>query len=108
MYRQTLTLFVGLIMSAANAYSQSSQTLTGTITDSMCGAKHMMTNVSPAQCARECVKQGSDYALVSGGKVYTLKGSAKDLDKYAGKSVTVTGKLSGDTFTVESVSAGKS
>lgn len=108
MYRQTLTLFAGLIMSAAGAYSQSNQTLTGTITDSMCGAKHMMTNVTPAQCTRECVKQGSDYALVSGGKVYTLKGGAKDLDKYAGKSVTVTGKPSGNTFTVESVTPGKS
>jgi len=54
------------------------------------------------------VKQGSDYALVSGGKVYTLKGDAKELDKYPGKRVTVTGKLSGDTFTVESASAGKS
>lgn len=108
MDRQTLTLFAGLILCAAGAYSQSNQSLTGIITDSMCGAKHMMTNVSPAQCTRERVKQRSDYALVSGGKVYTLKGSAKDLDKYAGKSVTVTGKLSGDTFTVESVSVGKS
>jgi hypothetical protein len=54
------------------------------------------------------VKGGSDYALISGGKVYTLKGSAKELDKYAGKNVTVTGKLSGTTFTVESVSAAKS
>jgi len=26
----------------------------------------MMTNVTPAQRTRECVKQGSDYALVSG------------------------------------------
>jgi hypothetical protein len=51
------------------------------------------------------LKQGSDYALVSGGKVYTLKGSTKELDKYAGENVSVTGKLSGSTLTVESVSA---
>ena len=108
MHRQILSLIAGFIMSTIGAYSQSSQTLTGTVSDSMCGAKHMMTNVTPAQCTRECVKQGSDYALVSGDKVYTLKGSTKELDKYAGQSVTVTGKLSGNTFTVESVSAGKS
>ena len=108
MYREILSLVAGLIMGTVAGYSQSSQTLTGTVSDSMCGAKHMMTNVTPAQCTRECVKQGSDYALVIGDKVYTLKGSTKELDKYAGQSVTVTGKLSGNTFTVESVSAGKS
>jgi hypothetical protein len=37
----------------------------------------MMTNVRPAQCTRKCLKRGSDYALVSGGKVYTLKGDTK-------------------------------
>lgn len=108
MYRQTFNVFFWLFMAIVSAYSQSNQTLTGTVTDSMCGAKHMMAKVSPAQCTRECVKQGADYALVSPGKVYTLKGSAKALDKYAGQNVTVTGKLSGDTFTVESVSAAKS
>lgn len=109
MYLRIITL-ASLLVASLTAFSQSgqTQTLTGTVTDSMCGAKHMMTNVSPAQCTRECVKQGSDYALVSGGKVYTLKGRAEDLDKYAGKSVTVTGKPSGNTFTVESVTPGKS
>ena len=68
----------------------------------------MMTNVSAAQCTRECVKQGSDYALVANGKVYTLKGDTKQLDKYAGQSVTVTGSVSGNTVTVTSISAAKS
>jgi hypothetical protein len=48
---------------------------------------------------RECVKHGSDYAPLSGGKVYTLKRLVKELDKYAGTSVTVREKLSGNTFT---------
>jgi hypothetical protein len=69
----------------------------------MCGAKHMMTNVTPAQCTRECVKQGSDYGLVSGDKVYTLKGDTKQIDKYAGQTVTVTGDVSGTTVTVRSI-----
>jgi hypothetical protein len=90
------------------AFSQSSQTLTGTVSDSMCGAKHMMANLSAAQCTRECVKQGSDYALVVNGKVYTLKGDAKQIDQYAGQNVTVTGTVSGDTVTVKSISAAKS
>ena len=58
-------------------FSQSAQTLTGTVSDSICGAKRMRTNVSAAQCTHECVKRGSDYALVTNGKVYTRKGEAK-------------------------------
>jgi hypothetical protein len=108
MYPRTFTLFAVLVIGAVGSYSQSGQTLTGTITDSMCGAKHMMANASAAQCTQECVKQGSDYALVSGGKVYTLKGKTKELDKYAGQTVTVIGQLSGSTLTVDSVSARKS
>lgn len=80
MYR-TITFLAGLLITSVAAFSQSSQTLTGTVTDTMCGAKHMMTNVTPAQCTRECVKQGSDYALVSDGKVYTLKGDTKQIHK---------------------------
>lgn len=63
-------------MAAAIGFSQSDQTLTRTISDAMCGSKHMMTNVSLAQCVRECVKGGSDYDLISGDKVYMLKGIA--------------------------------
>jgi hypothetical protein len=106
MHLRALGLAAGLLMAGLGALPQSGETLTGTVTDAMCGAKHMMTNVTPAQCTRECVKQGSDYALVSGEKVYTLKGDTKLLDKYAGQHVTVTGNISGTT--VSSVSPAKS
>jgi hypothetical protein len=105
MYIRTFTFLAGLSMTAVAAFSQSGQTLIGTVSDSMCGAKHMMTNVSAAECTRTCVKQGSDYALVSDGKVYTLKGDAKQIDKYAGQTVTVTGKIDGNTVSVNSISA---
>jgi hypothetical protein len=101
--------FFGLLtLGATGAFAQSSQTLTGIVSDSMCGAKHMMKDASLAKCTRECVKSGSDYALVSGGKVYTLKGNSTQLDKFAGQNVKVTGKVSGNTVTVDSISAGKS
>lgn len=107
MYIRTFALLTGLLVTAAAAFSQSGQTLTGTVSDTMCGAKHMMTNVTPAQCTRECVKQGSDYGLVSGGKVYTLKGETKQMDKYAGQTVIVTGDVSGTTVIVRSISPTK-
>lgn len=82
-----------------------SQTLTGQVSDAMCGVKHQMG--SAAECTRGCVKHGSKYALVVGDKVYTLETSDKaTLDKLndlAGASAKVTGDVDGDTIAVKSV-----
>lgn len=86
---------------AAKAGKQA--TLTGVVSDTMCGAKHMMKGKTAAQCTRECVKADSDYALVVGEKVYTLKGNASDLDKYAGERVTVKGTVQGDTVNAQTI-----
>lgn len=94
------------LLAGGLAMAQANTTLTGVVSDQMCGAKHMMDG-GAAKCTRACVKQGSPYALVVGSKVYTLKGHATDLDKYAGKSAVVKGKLSGNTVQVSSVTAGK-
>jgi hypothetical protein len=96
-----LTLALGLL-----AADSKDQTLTGTVSDSMCGAKHMMSGPA-VDCIRACVKSGSDYALVVGNKVYTLKGNNADFDKLGGQQVTVTGKLSGNVIQVASITAAK-
>ncbi len=97
-----------LALGAASLFAQAAQTITGTVSDAMCGAHHMMKDATAAQCMRECVKRGSDYALVSGGKVYTLKGDKGQFDKFAGESVVVKGRVSGTTISVDSISASKS
>ncbi len=95
----------GLVTLAAAA----SQTYTGEVSDSMCGAKHAMGD--KAACTRACVKKGSSYALVVGDKVYTLKTEDKknlaELDKLAGANAKVTGTAEGDTITVNKVAAAK-
>ncbi len=78
-------------------------TVSGVISDAMCGAKHMMKDKSAAECTRECVKKGSKFALVSGDKLYILEGHEAELDKYAGQRVTISGMLQGDTITVNVV-----
>lgn len=88
--------------------SAAEQSFSGTVSDSMCGKNHMMAGSSPADCTRACVKEGSDYALVSGDKVYTLKGDKAAIDKFAGAPATVKGKLSGNTIQVSSIAAAKS
>ena len=102
------TLFLSIAVSTVAAFAQSSHTLTGTVSDTMCGAHHMMQGKTAAECPRECVKQGSDFALISGGKVYTLKGDKGQLDKFAGQNVTVKERVDGTTITVGSISAARS
>jgi hypothetical protein len=85
------------------------QTLTGEVSDAMCGAKHQMPGAA-ADCTRACVKHGSNYALVVGDKVYTIETSDQanldQLDKLAGAKAKVTGQVNGSTITVKSVAAG--
>jgi hypothetical protein len=86
-----------------------SQTLTGEISDAMCGAKHQMAGKA-ADCTRACIQHGSKYALVVGDKVYTLETSDKaaldKLNDLAGAKAKVTGEVEGDNITVKSVAAG--
>jgi hypothetical protein len=79
------------------------KTLTGVVSDAMCGQTHMMKDKPAAECLRYCVKQGTKYALVAGKNVYTLEGHEVELDKYAAQKVTVKGTLKGQTLTVETV-----
>jgi streptogramin lyase len=100
-----LSLFV--VLTALAVPAQSSQTVTGTVTDDMCGTHHMMAGATAAQCTLACVKQGSNFALVSGDNVYTLKGDKSQFGKFAGQNVTVKGKVDGKTFTVDSIAVAK-
>lgn len=96
-------LMVAFAISSAFAAGKS---YTGTVSDAMCGAKHMG---SAAECTRGCISKGSKYALVVGDKVYTLETSDKaalsTLDKQAGAKATVTGTEKDNTITVSSVKA---
>lgn len=76
-------------------------TLTGTISDTMCGAKHMISG-DDARCVRTCVKSGSQYALVVDDKVYALDGRRDELDQLAGQKAALTGILSNSTLKVTS------
>ncbi len=80
------------------------QTLEGTISDTTCGIKHtMMKNATDKQCTLGCARMGSKYALAVGDKVYTLEGSAGDLEKLAGEKAKVMGTVERTTVQVASV-----
>jgi hypothetical protein len=97
-----LASLAALLLSAKSQAANEPVTLTGTISDSMCGAKHMMRGDDP-KCTRSCIKGGSRYALAVGNMVYQLRGKPVELDKLAGQEVTVKGSLDDSVLNVASV-----
>lgn len=96
------------VITLASLATAATQTLTGVVTDDMCGKKHTMMPGKPdADCIRECVKAGSKFALVVGDKVYVLKGNAKQFDQLAGKKVKVSGDVTGTTVAVSNIAEAK-
>jgi len=102
-----LKKFVLPLLLLASTAAFAAQTLTGLVTDDMCGKKHMVPGKSDAECIRMCIKAGSKYALQAGDKLYVLTGDAKQLEGFAGKKVTISGDVSGKTLAVKSTAAAK-
>lgn len=92
----------GIALPATLAFA-APQSFEGTVSDSMCGKKHMMPGKSDADCTKECVKAGSSYILVTDKKTYTLSGKPDQLAQFAGKHAKVQGELKQDTITVSSI-----
>jgi len=75
--------------------------VSGYIVDKNCsGNKAMLGN---EDCAKRCIGRGAPAVLATeDGKVYTIANQDK-VKELAGKKVTVTGKVEGDSITVDSV-----
>lgn len=105
----SVTIVIACFLSASAAAAVEQQTLTGTVSDSMCGQQHMEADA--AKCTRACVGHGAKYTLVVGDKVYSLNTSDKalraKLDEQAGSKATVTGNVNGIAVEVASVTAAK-
>ncbi len=95
-------LVVALVVSGCMAFAATSWT--GTVSDSNCGAKHAAAGEAAEKCVAKCVSGGAKYVLVSKGKVYSVEPQDK-FAEFAGKHVKVTGSMSGDAITAESVEA---
>lgn len=107
MQNKLVTTLGTVILGAMSLFAQAPQSFIGNVTDSMCGAKHMMRNTSAAECTRKCVNQGADYALATGDKIYTLKGNKTEVRKLASQKVTIKGTVEGNTIAVESIVTAK-
>jgi hypothetical protein len=100
-----VAVFLGILVCLGNAAPAEKQTLTGEVSDSMCGVQHMQG--SPAECTKACTGRGSKYLLVVGEKLYSLNTEDKTLlvvlNQQAGKKATVTGTVNGVGVDVSSV-----
>ena len=101
-------LVMGCWLAAAGLAQAQDQTLEGTLSNTHCGLKHATASASAAGCVNACIgAQNAKYALVVGDKLYALDGGTKsDLQKQAGLSTKVTGKVDGMTIHVTSVAPG--
>lgn len=94
-----------LAVLAFSAISAMAADWTGYIMDSSCAGKQGVkaANDEHAACATRCIKGGAAAVLVnSEGKVYKIANQDK-VTAHAGHKVTITGKMDGDTITVEDV-----
>lgn len=92
-------VFSGLLVAAGTV-----QTVTGVITDTMCGAKHTMMKGQPDdECIRMCVKGPAEFALYDGKNVWKLS-DQKAAARFAAKKVKVTGTADQKTMTIKTVS----
>jgi hypothetical protein len=103
-----LSIIASLSVSAAQ------KTLTGEISDSMCGASHAgmgEMGKNPKECTAGCVKGGAKYVFVSKGKVYAIQNQDfGTLAANAGAKVQLAGDVGkdGKTITVTKIApAGK-
>jgi len=107
----TALALAGMLGLGVNAFAAS--TMTGVISDSMCGASHAaMTEhgakMTDKQCTAACVQHGGKYVFVENGKVLQIANQDfKELVTFAGDQVRLTGDVKGDTVTVTKIEAGK-
>ena len=71
--------------------------VTGEVVDMMCYTDHGAKGEKHAACAAKCIKGGGPVGIASEGKTYLIVGDHKPMNdqlaEYAGKTITVKGKM---------------
>jgi hypothetical protein len=95
------TITAVALMTMGLAASGMAAEFKGFVEDTKCSTNPAMKG--DADCAQKCIKGGSPAVLVTpAGKIYKISNQDK-IVAGAGLNVTVTGKLAGDTLTIDSV-----
>jgi len=101
-------LWMAISIGSLFAGAALAESMSGTVSDANCGAKHAAATEKDAACAKSCVKRGAAPVFVSDGKVYKIAPDSREkVAALVGEKVTVNGKVDGDTVTIESAEAAK-
>jgi len=97
-----------MLAGASFAFTPKDEHLKGYIDDSMCAASKtpMCTPATRVKCAEKCLKSGASAVLVADGKVYKIA-NQKAAVKFAGKNVSVDGKVNNDTIEITKITEDK-
>jgi hypothetical protein len=102
--KTSIVLLCSLVGSAVLAHEghhhneQAVGKLTGEVVDITCYLDHESKGEKHSACARKCIESGMPVGLLAGGKLYAVIVSSHEspnakLAPYAGKLVTITGKV---------------
>ena len=74
-----------------------SKEVTGEVVDMMCYVDHNAMGDKHSACGAKCIKGGGPVGIASEGKTYLIVGDHKPMNdqlaEYAGKTITVKGKM---------------
>lgn len=91
-----------LVLGAAFSLCSWAESLDGYIVDRNCAGQKAMWDDGP--CTARCAKSIPLVLVTENGTVYQIVNQDKvKSETYYGKKVTVSGKMEGDTFTVDNV-----
>jgi hypothetical protein len=93
----SLLFFLVSFVSAADT-----TTVKGYVSDSQCGVKG--ASESHAGCMTKCIAKGAKYVIVTDDKKVLNVDNGDALKGHEGHHITATGKVTGDTIHVDSVS----
>ena len=96
-------LLATFALSAIGSMSAFAGEWSGVITDSKC--KHTDASEKSIACVQSCVKRGGEAVFItSDDKMLKIdKASMEKVTPHLGHKVTVTGKVEGDTITIDDV-----
>ena len=95
-----LTLGV-LLLTVSAMLAADSSTVTGYVSDSMCGAKG--ANAAHADCMKKCIAKGAKAVIVTDDQKVLNVDNADAVKGHEGHHVTATGQITGDTIHVQSL-----
>ena len=101
MFKKLLMLMAVMLVFGCMAWAK---TMTGVVSDAMCGAKHATASDDAAACVKKCEAGGSKLVVIAGGKIYNTDDQDK-LKGFEGQQVKISGDVKGDSLTIASVAA---